>query len=83
MPSAISYYLKGLEIGKDLKDKKVLATFNNNLGVLYKNLSDFKRSTLYYRSALNVFVELLKLSKTLFRQIFQNDGVNCGTLMTQ
>ena len=45
---AIDCYKKGLEIAKELEDKRIIGYITNNIGMMYARLKDYKKATDYY-----------------------------------
>ena len=51
---AIEYYLQTLPILEQLKDTIGVARLKNNIGIAYKNLSDYRRANRYYDESIQL-----------------------------
>ncbi len=55
---AIEYYLKTLEIFKEIGNKKGIGNCYNNIGIVYQSQSDYPKSLEYYLKALKIREEI-------------------------
>lgn len=54
-PEAISYYTRALSLAEKINDYNEMANLNNNLGMIYNELGNFKTSYTYYLTALEQY----------------------------
>lgn len=52
-PEAIKYYNQALNIAEEISNYNEIANLNNNLGMIFNEIGNFKTSYTYYSAALN------------------------------
>ncbi len=52
-PEAIKYYNQALNIAEEIGNYNEIANLNNNLGMIFNEIGNFKTSYTYYSTALN------------------------------
>src|SRR5690606_34432132 len=72
-PEAIKYYNQALNIAEEIKDYNEIANLNNNLGMIFNEIGNFKTAYTYYFTALDNY----DLAKNKGKQIrtLNNIGV--------
>jgi tetratricopeptide (TPR) repeat protein len=63
IPNAIQYYLKAMEISKDLNDANIIASTSDSLSGLYEMQGNFKEAFIYSKQATQYQDSLRKLSE--------------------
>ena len=74
---AREYYVRSLEIGKELGDKRILANSLNNLGTIARSQSNYESAREYHEQTLEIAKELG--DKRILANSLNNIGTVAGT----